>query len=275
VELYDNIGHNYDDTRCADGYILGRVINLLNAIESGHYLEIGCGTGNYTIGLLGAGYKNIVSLDPSEVMLEKAREKCKANGIKRKPNDWIHCKAENTPSLEASFDGVFCINALHHIERTMRLVAFSKIFYVLRNGGRFVIFTNSHAQIDRYWLNYYFPKAIEKLKSYKSDINIVESNLQKVGFKILKIEPYEISSDLKDKFLYCQKHNPSEYLDDNFRSNMSLFRVKATDKEDIQKGLNKLRQDCSSGEVENIINKPEYDSSGLGDYLFIVCEKQA
>ena len=46
---YDKIGINYNLTRKADNYLTERLYALLNPDKSGIYLDIGCGTGNYTI----------------------------------------------------------------------------------------------------------------------------------------------------------------------------------------------------------------------------------
>jgi len=273
LALYDDIGHDYDRTRKVDSFILNKFIEHLNANESNHYLEIGCGTGNYLIGMIERGYTNIVGLDPSELMLNQAREKCRIKDIKREPNSWIRCYAENTPFLSDSFDGVFCIHALHHFAKGKRASIFNLVFHILRNGGRFVIFTNTHDQIDRYWLNYYFPKAMNTLKRYTPDMKVLIPELEVAGFKIIKNEPYYISENLNDLFLYSKKHEPKAYLEESFRNNMSLFKVKATDREEIKKGLKLLKADCSTGKIYNIINKFEYNDTNLGDYLFIVCEK--
>lgn len=273
MALYDDIGHDYDDTRKADSLILDNLCDCLNAHKSNYYLEIGCGTGNYLIGMFERGYKNIVGLDPSELMLNTAREKCKGKGIERDPSSWIHAFAENLPFQNDFFDGVFCINALHHIKKRNRGSVFNSVFHVLRNGGRFVIFTSSHAQIDRYWLNYYFPKAMETLKSYMPEINTITSELRAAGFKNISTKPYFIDENLTDLFLYSRKYEPKAYLDENFRNNMSLFKVKIIDRKEITTGLKLLSNDCSSGEVYGIINREKYDNIHLGDYSFIVCEK--
>jgi len=273
LALYDDIGLCYDCTRRADDAIINKFIDYFGANKQGHYLEIGCGTANYLISMIEKGFKSIVGLDPSEYMLNVARKKCCDKGINREPGSWIHVGAENMPFLHDTFDGVYCIHALHHIKRKKRAAVFKDLFYMLRNGGSLVLFTNSHAQINRYWLNHYFPNAMETLKSYMPDVSVLEQELWTAGFRDIKPEPFYIDDKLTDLFLYSMKHKPEAYLNEKFRNNMSLFKVKATDREEIKKGVDLLSKDCLSGEAYNIIGKSEYDNNGIGDYLFLVCKK--
>ena len=69
---YDDIGINYNETRSADPYIAERLLKNLNPKTNGLYLDIGCGTGNYTNELQKKGF-NFIGIDPSKKMLEKAR----------------------------------------------------------------------------------------------------------------------------------------------------------------------------------------------------------
>lgn len=53
--LYDQIGVGYDATRRADGYIVDRLANLLKLRSGASYLDVACGTGNYTLALAARG----------------------------------------------------------------------------------------------------------------------------------------------------------------------------------------------------------------------------
>ena len=71
---YDNIGTNYNLTRKADKYLTERLLHHLKPTKSGKYLDIGCGTGNYTNELQKNGFQ-FIGIDPSKQMLEKAKLK--------------------------------------------------------------------------------------------------------------------------------------------------------------------------------------------------------
>ena len=74
MALYDRIGVGYDTTRQADPYLLSRLIYHLRPRASGRYLDIGSGTGNYTIAMHQAGVP-IRGLELSATMLKRAKEK--------------------------------------------------------------------------------------------------------------------------------------------------------------------------------------------------------
>lgn len=49
--IYDRIGDGYDTTRRADPEILEIFRELLEVRDDGIYLDVACGTGNYTAGI--------------------------------------------------------------------------------------------------------------------------------------------------------------------------------------------------------------------------------
>lgn len=49
--IYNTIGKTYDLTRKADPMITETIIKLLKPKESGKYLDLACGSGNYTVAL--------------------------------------------------------------------------------------------------------------------------------------------------------------------------------------------------------------------------------
>src|SRR5690606_33495093 len=69
---FDKIGIGYNSTRKADPFLADKLLEHLNPEKAGTYLDIGCGTGNYTSELEKRGFK-LIGIDPSENMLEVAR----------------------------------------------------------------------------------------------------------------------------------------------------------------------------------------------------------
>lgn len=49
--MYNQIGNGYDATRCADPEILNAMARLLSVREGRLYVDVACGTGNYTVEL--------------------------------------------------------------------------------------------------------------------------------------------------------------------------------------------------------------------------------
>lgn len=59
---YDIIATGYNSTRQADPYLTSRLLYWLKPTKDKLYLDIGCGTGNYTIALADNGV-NFVGID--------------------------------------------------------------------------------------------------------------------------------------------------------------------------------------------------------------------
>lgn len=72
--IYDKIGKTYDATRKADPIIAQKIFDLLKPTPNGVYLDLGCGSGNYTNALFSTGVK-IEGIDVSQTMLSRAKNK--------------------------------------------------------------------------------------------------------------------------------------------------------------------------------------------------------
>lgn len=256
---YDLIGSNYNNTRKADPFILQNLLQHIHPNKSGKYLDIGCGTGNYTIALYQKGY-NFIGVDPSDVMLKKAFEN-------DENVDWKLGKAEDVPFENDLFDGVLAMLTIHHWKDLKE--GFSEISRVLKPNCRFVIFTSTSEQMYGYWLNHYFPKMLKDSSEQMPKYLKIEEDLNDNGLKIVGTEKYFVRNDLEDLFLYSGKHKPELYLEKQFRNGISSFTDLANSTE-VESGLSELERDISSGKIKEII--AEYENNE-GDYLFIVSKK--
>lgn len=72
--LYDTIGSTYVHSRRADPGIVQALARQLRLAPGGAYLDLACGTGNYTAALSGLGGQ-WSAVDVSRVMLDQARPK--------------------------------------------------------------------------------------------------------------------------------------------------------------------------------------------------------
>lgn len=257
---YDTIGTGYNQTRKADPRLLQNLIRLLNPSEVGTYLDIGCGTGNYTCKLQKRGFK-FIGIDPSGKMLDIAKS--------RNPKiDWRTGTAENTGLSDQSVDGIIATLTVHHWRDLEK--AFAELFRIIKPGGLIVIFTSTPRQMKGYWLNHYFPKmlqdSIDQMPAYED----VECTMSSAGFKIKSTEKYFIQPDLQDKFLYCGKHDPELYFNENIRQGISSFSALAN-REEVERGLTRLRQDIDYNKIGEIMASYKNE---LGDYLYIIGENR-
>ncbi|OJJ14197.1 MerR family transcriptional regulator [marine bacterium AO1-C] len=258
-EKYDTIGENYNLTRQADPYLTERMHHWL-APEKGHlYLDIGCGTGSYTIALAQQGIQ-FIGVEPSERMLDEARQKSSVV-------EWKQGKAEAIPLADEAVNGVLTSMTLHHWQNLE--AGFKELYRVLKPQGKVVIFTSTPSQMRGYWLNHFFPTMLKDSIVQMPAYDLVESCLQKAQFEIITTEKYFIQPDLQDLFLYSGKHNPELYLKLQVRAGISSFASLANAKE-VKQGLEALLQAIQTGSIER--TKQDYQND-LGDYLFIVAQK--
>jgi ubiquinone/menaquinone biosynthesis C-methylase UbiE len=256
---YDNIGIDYDLTRKADKYLTERIYSLLNPDLEGVFLDIGCGSGNYSIELQKKGL-NFIGIDPSEDMLIKAKKK--NNKI-----DWRAGTAERTELADKSINGIIAILTIHHWADLNK--GFVELNRVLKDRSRIVIFTSTPNQMKGFWLNHYFPKMLKNSMIQMPSFEKVRDELEIAGFEIIETEKYFVKPDLQDHFLYCGKEAPELYLNKEIRNSISSF-ASLSNRQEVEEGLLKLAKDIETGKIQEVIKSFLNDE---GDYLFIVGQK--
>ncbi|WP_132249950.1 class I SAM-dependent methyltransferase [Natranaerovirga pectinivora] len=259
ITVYDQIGKTYDTTRKADPEIVNRLYYHLQLDKGAAVLDIGCGTGNYTVALNQKGL-SMTGMDISSTMIDSAQAK--------KPDmNWVKGDSSCIPFEDFSFDGAISSLVIHHYNDLEG--PFQEAYRII-NNGRYVILTSSPEQMRNYWLVEYFPKAMESSWLQMPSVEKTTENLRRVGFTIVGTETFMIQPSLQDFFLYSGKYNPKIYLDPIVRKGISTF-ASLADKEEIRKGCQRLREDMESGRISEILSKY---SSMNGDYVFIVAQRQ-
>jgi SAM-dependent methyltransferase len=260
MAIYEQIGESYDLTRRADPYIVSRLNYHLNVYAHLSYLDVACGTGNYTVALAQRGGR-WHGIDQSQRMIAAAQKK--SNSI-----FWQLADVTRLPYKEKTFSGVVCTLAIHHF--VSLAAAFNEIHRVMATGN-FVLFTATPEQMMSYWLAEYFPEAISRSAEQMPALELVEDALSEAGFRSITTEDYFVQEDLQDFFLYSGKHRPAMYLDTNVRSGISTFSLLAS-KTEIETGCGKLEADIKQGRIKDVIKK--YEHSG-GDYKFVIARRDA
>lgn len=112
-------------------------------------LDLGCGTGDLTISIARLAEKNteIVGLDYSEPMLERAQKKAVKAGV-GKLIRFIHGDATSLPFADAHFDCVGISFAFRNLtyNNPLALAHLAEVKRVLKTGGRYVIVESSQPQ---------------------------------------------------------------------------------------------------------------------------------
>ena len=255
--LYDRRGAGYAETRRADPGLAARLAAHLDLQPGQRVLDIACGTGNYTAALADLGAR-MTGVDVSQTMLEAARA---APG--RSANGWVRAPADRLPFPAGRFEGAACVFGIHHFADLD--AALSEAARVLAPGARFVILTTTPEQTSSFWLRHYWPDMIAAAARVPSRDQI-KAGLQRAGFRLLALEPFEVPSDLKDLFLYAGRRRPHLYLDSRVRAGISAFALMKDDQA-ISDGLTRLEADIRSGHIQAVI---EAADSPHGDYLWVV-----
>jgi ubiquinone/menaquinone biosynthesis C-methylase UbiE len=259
MALYDKIGVGYDATRRADPFILSRLLHHLAPIKGRRYLDIGCGTANYTAAIAAAEVQ-IAGIDFSRTMLARAREKNPSLAL-------YNARAEALPFRNGSFSGATCTFVHHHMDDPV--AAFREVHRVLLPRSRFVLFNTTVEQMHHYWIGEYFPGALAQA-AVPFKRHEVRDALAAANFGISTTEPYVVTDDLRDWFLLCGKYRPDLYLDPTVRAGISMFAT-AHDQEEIKSGVERLREDIASGRISEVRRKYAWDG---GDYMFTVAIRQ-
>ncbi|GLI16015.1 class I SAM-dependent methyltransferase [Neomoorella thermoacetica] len=139
AEIFDRKAGDYDDwyTRPL-GALVDRVEKepiyaYLDPHAGEHILDVGCGTGNFSLELARRGVK-VTGIDISDPMLAKARKKAADAGL---AIEFLHADAMNLPFGDNTFDKIVSVTALEFAPELKAVLEES--YRVLKPGGRMVI----------------------------------------------------------------------------------------------------------------------------------------
>jgi ubiquinone/menaquinone biosynthesis C-methylase UbiE len=102
--------------------------------HGGRVLDVGCGTGTYSVTLAKAGY-DVTGIDYSDSMLARATKH--GSNIAGKVHFIKSNLTDRLPYTDDSFDCVISVHSLYTIKETGRVL--KEYYRVLRPGGRFVL----------------------------------------------------------------------------------------------------------------------------------------
>ena len=155
VTDYDRIADRFDTRYRFYGYdgVRETLLDFLGR-EPNAVLEVGCGTGHWLAVAHEARPKpSPYGIDPSAQMLARAAARS-AKASAERPR-LARARAENLPWRDATFDRIFCVNALHHFTDRGRF--FAEARRVLRpGGGLLTIGKDPHTDRDDWWVYTYF-----------------------------------------------------------------------------------------------------------------------
>jgi len=168
----------YDKYRGLDKLVFDILVNEIQEIAAKGdltLLDVGCGTGNYSIALAELFELDFTGIDISEEMLEKARSK-------RPEGKWLLKGIEEAEFEEESFDVVLMSFVIHHIDYHEAMLKAHR--YLKRPHGKLLIVTDDHDQfLKGVTYNRYMPKLLEiDLKRFPK-VDHLCSYLNEIGFE--------------------------------------------------------------------------------------------
>jgi SAM-dependent methyltransferase len=188
---YADISKTYDKYRSYSGDEIKEIIDFAGIVPAARVLDLGCGTGNVSRGLLELLHADTIGLDISRPMLSVARDKSLEVIC-------VDASCSRLPFRDGSFDAIIGAFVIHQIDNLDHL--FVECYRILRNGV-LVLFTSSHRQIENIHpvIRRFFPGLIDIDKARFPDIPEVERLLEKTGFTDIKHEETRVRNTPIDK----------------------------------------------------------------------------
>jgi ubiquinone/menaquinone biosynthesis C-methylase UbiE len=226
---YDDLAREYAQHRCVHPGVLAGLLTRSQVTSASRVLEVGCGTGNYIIAIEKSVGCSCVGIDPSEKMLAQARER--SQQVQFDPG-----KAESLAFPEASFDLVFSVDVIHHVEN--RAAYYREAARVLKPGGLVCTVTDSEDIIRRRQpLANYFPETVELELVRYPRIQDLQQMMAAAGFEGIIEELVEYQTTIQDIQVYRDKAFSSLHL---------------IPQETFERGILRMETDLLSGPIQVI-----------------------
>jgi len=227
---YDEIASVYDQARRTDAphleWWLHRLAEVGALSPDKRLIDLGCGTGRWTIPLAERTGCEAVGLDASPEMLAKARAKDKDGRV-----TWVLGDAERLglepaadPDVwEDGFDCELMSLMMHHLRR--HLEAFRGVLRILRPGGVLLIRQGTLEQILNDPMHRFFPEAVG-VDLARTPMRVeIERWLQQAGFGEVRMElvkqvPYRCAEEAMPEFRLRVMSSLRIISDDAYRAGL-------------------------------------------------------
>jgi SAM-dependent methyltransferase len=226
---YDRFAAEYARNRRIQPEVFRALVTGAGIGATSRVLEVGCGTGNYITALQGLTGCACRGLDPSEEMLARARARSEAVPFQAG-------RAEALPFPDASFDLVFSVDAIHHVDN--RSQAFREAFRVLCPGGKVCTATDSDWIIrNRQPLATYFPDTVGVDLGRYPSLAELRDGMAVAGFVDVAEQQVEFAYQVTDARPYRER---------------AFSCLRLIPEEAFRAGLQRLEQDLRAGPVAGV-----------------------
>ena len=250
VTVYDRVADRFDTRYRLYAYdgVRETVLDFVGAHTTAA-LEVGCGTGHWLAVVANAASerRTLVGLDPSAAMLARAR-------VVVPSVDLVRARAEELPWPDATFDRLFCVNALHHFTDRNRF--FAEARRVLKpGGGLLTIGKDPHTDRDEWWVYDYFEETRALDRERLARVRTLRGEMALAGFAWTE----SAEADRVEAVQPASEALASGAIDPSFTSQLTVLSA-----EEFSRGAEKLRQasDAVAGELQLVTDFRLYATIG-------------
>lgn len=164
MTFFDAVAKKYDDWyltplgKYADEVEMQCAFNLFDLPKGSKVLDVGCGSGIYSMRLAEMGYE-VVGIDISQEMLKKAEEKVEEKGL---DITFLVMDVDDLKFENDTFDGIFSMTAFEFFQDDKK--AMDEMFRVLKKSGQIMIGTIHR---DSEWGKLYTSQEFKKNNVFK------------------------------------------------------------------------------------------------------------
>lgn len=262
VTDYDRIADRYDTRYRFYSYdgVRETLRNFLGT-QPASVLEVGCGTGHWLASAQDerrtpphdARLKpSLYGIDFSERMLAQAAARS-ATGLAERPG-LVRARAEDLPFPDASFDRLYCINALHHFTNRTRF--FAEARRVLKpGGGLLTIGKDPHTEQDDWWVYTYFEETRAIDRERFARVRTLRGEMALAGFAWTE----SMEADRIEAVRPASEALANGLVDPGFTSQLTVL-----SEDEFSSGAERLRRanDAAGGELQLIADFRLYATLG-------------
>lgn len=132
--------------------------SLFEPVPGMKILDMGCGTGNFSVKLAEKGCK-VFGIDISEEMLKKAREKAQKRNL---DIEFYNMDVYNISFPDENFDGIFSMAAFEFIKEPQK--AYDEMYRILKRNERLLIGTINR---ESKWGEFYISRSLKGNSIFK------------------------------------------------------------------------------------------------------------
>ncbi len=245
-ESFRQMAPVYDKYRKPDELILRllseEIRKLAGRVGNLSMLDVGCGTGGYSIPLAKQFAIELTGIDVSKEMLDRAR-------VKYPNENWILGDIESIDFEENSFDVVLMSYVLHHMRDYKRTL--ETVYDILKKGfGLLFIATDDHDQFYSSFYHKHMPRIMEIDTNRFPKVSKLCNYLRSINFKVrIKKVRHEQHISCEEDVEKLIEQGKARYF-----STLTLLADKDLD-EGLKRMKRALNRELKSGPIKRVREK--------------------